>query len=133
MSNLKHLTLENLKWIRDNAFVAAELRINEANLNTIWRAKGLIQNKTPEKIGCFSCSARSYFKVAKSVIHQHKQQILDRIEELESAHTNSASTQIYHVEETYTETAQDTTENVEITTEDSAPKPKKRKYNKTNK
>ena len=84
MNNINNLTLENLKWIRDVAFIAAQLRINDENLAKVMRGRAMILGYPFQPVGCFSCSARAEFKVSQSVLDQYKQDIFNRITELES-------------------------------------------------
>jgi len=110
--SLDHLTLANLVWLRDVALKAKELRINEENLNTLLRAKALIKQTEVEQLGCYSCSARSYFSVCKSILDQYQQAIIDKIAELE---TTEFSQTFYYVDnsiekgETDANTTQDST------------------------
>ena len=85
MNNINNLTYANLTWIRDKAIPTSKLRITQEHLDIVLRAKSLILGIPQESTGCFSCNARAYFKVAESVLDQYKQQILDKIAELETA------------------------------------------------
>jgi hypothetical protein len=115
--NLEHLTLANLIWLRDVAFKAKELRINEENMNTLLRAKALIKNTEVEKLSCWSCSARSYFTICKSILDQYQQAIIDKITELE---TVELSQTLYYVdnsiedEEVIANSTQEYNENNEV-------------------
>jgi len=84
MNNINNLSLANLTWIRDKAIPASKLKITQESLDVVVRARALILGFPYSPIGCFSCSARSEFKVSQSVFEQYEQQILDRIAELET-------------------------------------------------
>jgi hypothetical protein len=93
--NIENLTLANLYYIRDVATPASKLRINQENLDKIMRGKALILGTPVESFGCWSCSARSYFKVGASVLDQYKQEVLDRIAELEAVELSQT---LYYVD-----------------------------------
>jgi hypothetical protein len=84
MSNINNLTYANLTWIRDKAIPASKLKITQESLDVVVRARALILGFSYSPVACFSCSARSEFKVSQSVFEQYKQQINDRIAEYEA-------------------------------------------------
>jgi len=85
MNNINNLTLANLTWIRDKAIPASKLKITQESLDVVMRGRALILGYDYSPVGCFSCVARSEFKVSQSVFEQYEQAILDRIAELETA------------------------------------------------
>ena len=85
MNNINNLSLANLTWIRDKAIPASKLKITQESLDIVMRGRALILGYDYSPVGCFSCVARSEFKVSQSVFEQYGQQILDRIAELETA------------------------------------------------
>ena len=103
MNNINNLSLGNLTWIRDKAIPASKLKITQESLDVVVRARALILGFPYSPVACFSCSARSEFKVSKSVFEQYEQQILDRITELEVGEINTDKDeditmgQIFHV------------------------------------
>ena len=84
MSNINNLTYANLTWIRDKAIPASKLKITQESLDVVMRARAMILGFTYSPVGCFSCSARSEFKVSQSVFEQYEQQINDKIAEYEA-------------------------------------------------
>jgi len=84
MSNINNLTLENLKWIAEVAIPASQLRITDETLSKVMRGRAMVLGYDFTPVGCFSCSARSEFKVSQSVLEQHQPAILARISELEA-------------------------------------------------
>jgi hypothetical protein len=84
MSNINNLTLENLKWIKEVSIPASQLRITDDTLAKVMRGRAMILGYPFQPVGCFSCSARSEFKVSQSVLEQYQPNILARISELES-------------------------------------------------
>ena len=79
-----HLTKANIEWIVNEAYPLSKLRITEQHLNKLLRAKSLILNHPMENISCWSCSARSYFKVCESVLDQHYSNLMQLLSELET-------------------------------------------------
>jgi hypothetical protein len=93
--NIENLTLSNLYWLRDKGIPTSKLRINQENLDVVVRAKCLILGIDYYSIACFSCSARAEFKIGASVLDQYKQEVLDRIAELEAVELSQT---LYYVD-----------------------------------
>jgi hypothetical protein len=126
--NINNVTLENLKWVRDVAIPASHLRINDDNLAKVMRGRALILGYPFTPVGCFSCSARSEFKVSQSVLEQHESAILAKIAELEAGEITASKDEVTWVgEESFTSTSmpQESPENGEVLAKPAIKKTKK--------
>jgi len=93
-----HLTKANVEWILEVAYPISKLRITEDHLGKVLRAKSLILNHPVEIVSCYSCGARSYWKVSQSVIEQHLDNLKQLLIELTELETAEFSQTFYYVD-----------------------------------